>query len=311
MSENDGGKAGMIFNIQHFSIHDGPGIRTTVFMKGCPLDCIWCHNPESKSFRPQLSFTKSKCVGCGACVKACPHGCHAIEQDGGDFRHVINRTDCSLCGSCCAACSYSALEITGRLCDPKSVIEDVLRDRIFYETSGGGVTFSGGEPTAQPEFLKEMLVLAKQSGLHTAVETCGYVRTDILLDLAGYVDLFLFDYKETDPGLHKKYTGRDNALIIENLSTLNEAGAEIILRCPLIPGLNTDDAHMKGIADTAERLSSVKEIQLEPYHPLGISKAGAIGIAPAYENAEFMDKTLAEECRDKISKLTVKPVRIM
>ena len=196
-----------------------------------------------------------------------------------------------------------------------SEVEDLKQVLSFVKAQeyvrGGGVTFSGGEPTAQPEFLKEMLVLAKQSGLHTAVETCGYVRTDILLDLAGYVDLFLFDYKETDPGLHKKYTGRDNALIIENLSALNEAGAEIILRCPLIPGLNTDDAHMKGIADTADRLSSVKEIQLEPYHPLGISKAGAIGIAPAYENAEFMDKTLAEECRDKISKLTLKPVRIM
>ena len=311
MSEIKENKTGLIFNIQHFSIHDGPGIRTTVFMKGCPLDCIWCHNPESKSFKPQLSFTKSKCVGCGTCVRVCPASCHSLTSEGEGFVHNISRSDCRLCGACCAACCYSALEITGKIYDAQSVIDDVMRDNIFYETSGGGVTFSGGEPTAQPGFLKEMLLLAKENRLNTAVETCGYVRTDILLDISGLVDLFLYDYKVTDPELHIKYTGHDNRLINENLSALNDNKASIVLRCPLIPDLNTDENHLKGIAETAEKFSNITEIQLEPYHPLGISKAGAIGAAPAYDNNTFMDKEAAESCRGYISNLTSKSVRVM
>ena len=311
MSGNMSGKTGYIFNIQHFSIHDGPGIRTTVFMKGCPLDCVWCHNPESKSFRPQLSFTESKCVGCGGCVKACVLGCHEIVSSGDGFEHKIDRSACVLCGECCSACCYSALEITGKIYDAETVMEDVMRDGIFYETSGGGVTFSGGEPTAQPEFLKAMLAIAKENGLHTAVETCGYAKSELMLEIAGKTDLFLYDLKETDPELHRKYTGKDNALILENLRLLDEAGADIILRCPLIPDLNTDEKHLKGIADTANRHSHISEIQLEPYHPLGISKAGAIGIAPAYDNKEFMDKEQAERCGKTIRQYTTKTVRIM
>jgi len=302
---------GCVFNIQHFSIHDGPGIRTTVFLKGCPLSCIWCHNPESRSGKPVLFFTESKCTFCSRFVKACPNGCHEITEQESGVVHIIDRSSCKKCGGCCAACFNGALEISGKIYDAESVIAEVMKDKVFYETSGGGVTFSGGEPFFQPEFLIRLLKLSKAKGLHTAIETCGFTKWEILREAALYTDLFLYDYKLSDPEAHKKYTGADNRLILSNLEALDSLGADIILRCPLIPGINTDKKHLESIAETANKYKNIREINLEPYHPLGISKSRGIGIEVKYDNEKFLDNDEAKSCLEYISSLTDKKTTLM
>lgn len=302
---------GCIFNIQHFSIHDGPGIRTTVFFKGCPLNCVWCHNPESRSGVPVLFFTENRCTFCSRCVKACPGECHEIAEQDGILSHKIDRSACKKCGSCCTACFNGALEISGKFYDPESVIAEVMKDKVFYETSDGGVTFSGGEPFFQPEFLLRLLKLSKAEGLHTAIETCGFTKWEYMEEAAAYTDLFLFDYKISDPELHKKYTGADNRLILKNLDALDSLGADIILRCPLIPGINTDKDHLESIAEIANRYRNIREINLEPYHPLGISKSRGIGVDVKYANEKFLDNTEAKSCLEYILSLTEKKTIIM
>jgi len=302
---------GCVFNIQHFSIHDGPGIRTTVFFKGCPLSCVWCHNPESRSGTPVLFFTESKCAFCSRCVKACPNGCHEITEQNGRIIHKIDRSLCKKCGNCCTACFNGALEISGKFYDAESVIAEVMKDKVFYETSGGGVTFSGGEPFFQPDFLLRLLKLSKAEGLHTAIETCGFTKWENIEEAAAYTDLFLFDYKLSDPVMHKKYTGADNRLILKNLDSLDSLGADIILRCPLIPDINTDKSHLESIAKIANRYRNIREINLEPYHPLGISKSRGIGVDVKYANEKFLDNAEAKSCLDYILSLTEKKTIIM
>lgn len=264
--------SGIIFNIQRYSINDGPGIRTCIFLKGCPLDCIWCHNPESKSRAPELSFFAEKCVGCGTCVQACPNGCHHFEEG----VHIIDRSRCIGCGRCVYSC-VGALELFGKEMTAEAAVAEACKDRPFYENSGGGVTFTGGEPFAQPEFLLAMLKESKRQKLHVCVETCGYVSRNILLEALPNVDLFLYDYKETDPDRHKAFTGVDNRLILENLELLSRHGKNMVLRCPIIPGYNDREAHLKAIASIANRYPSILRIEVEPYHPLGQSKSESIG----------------------------------
>ena len=260
---------GNVFNIQRFCVKDGPGIRTVVFLKGCPLDCKWCHNPESKQQAPVLAFYENKCVNCKKCLNVCPK--QAILDVG-----VINREACNLCGQCVNVCC-GALEILGEELTEKQVIETLLKDKDFYDNSNGGITISGGEPFFQADFTREILVLAKQNSLHTAIETCGFTRWENFKTVLPYVDLFLFDVKETDPFLHKKYTGVDNKLILENLNKLNQSDVNIILRCPIIPNYNDREEHFKNIAQLSNRLKNVIQIEIMPYHPMGKTKSLQIG----------------------------------
>jgi pyruvate formate lyase activating enzyme len=267
---------GLVFDIQRFSIHDGPGIRTTVFLKGCPLRCTWCHNPESQSRAPEVFFSADKCIGCRACHAVCPHGCHRFDEG----IHVYHREDCDLCGQCLEQCAPKALERVGRSVSVDEVIEQVLRDRPFYRDDGG-LTVSGGEPMSQAGFTIALLQAAKQHQLHTCIETCGQAPWKQFADLLPLVDLFLYDLKETQAQRHLQYTGVENHLILQNLLRLDQAGAKLVLRCPLVPGVNDRPDHLAGIATVANSLHNLVAIDLLAYHALGRSKARRLGRQPA------------------------------
>ena len=298
-------KNGTIFNIQKFSVNDGPGIRTTVFMKGCPLRCIWCHNPESNAIRQELFYDAKKCILCGKCATICPKGCHLFE----DGKHIFDRTNCILCGKCAENCMPGALETVGYLQTVDEVLKEVMKDQIFYETSGGGMTLSGGEPMYQAEFTYELLKSAKEKGLHICMETCGYANEDNFRKIADLVDIFLYDYKETDPEKHLEYTGVTNELILKNLHMLDELGAKTILRCPIIPTLNDREDHFAGIARTANSLKNILEINVEPYHPLGSGKSSMLGKNYALENLTFPENETVQYWMDQIQSQTKVPVK--
>ena len=294
----------LIFNIQRFSVNDGPGIRTNVFFKGCPLNCLWCHNPESKSPKPELSFLASKCVGCGNCLRECPGGCHSFV----DGRHVIDRTRCLACGACSRFCA-GALELMGRPFDVDGILDEVMKDEAFYRASGGGLTVSGGEPMAHFPELPRLLRAAKEKGLGCCMETSGFAPWARFEEILPLVDIFLYDWKETDPARHREYTGADNALILENLRRLDAAGARIVLRCPIIPGLNDREDHFAGIAALAGSLPRVERVDIEPYHPLGRSKCENLGREYPLGDLSFPDKAVAAGWIARVGALTSKPVR--
>jgi len=264
---------GAIFNIQYFCVHDGPGIRTTVFFKGCPLRCLWCHNPEGISAKPVLSFSAVKCIHCGACAAICP-AVHTVA----DGKHGVNRASCTLRRACVGACVTGALEIVGREVTAAEIARDVLKERKYYENSGGGVTISGGEPALQPKFLLALVKILKKENVHVALETSGFAAREIFDSLLPYIDLFLYDYKETDPARHREFTGVDNAPILDNLRRLHDAKAAILLRCPVIPGLNDRDDHFQGIAALAASLPNLAGVEILPYHKLAASKIERMGL---------------------------------
>jgi len=295
----------LVFNIQKFSINDGPGIRTTVFLKGCMLRCVWCHNPESNRRAPQLMFYPAKCVGCRTCLTSCPNGLHSIGDAG---EHNIDRAHCTGCGTCAENC-IGALEIAGKEMTVDEIMTKVMKDNAFYANSGGGMTVSGGEPLMQPVFTLELLKGAKEKGLHTCIETCGYAAWEDIRALIPYVDIFLWDVKESDSALHKQYTGVENRLILDNLRKLNGEGAAIVLRCPIIPGYNDRDEHLRAIAALAEELENVIRVDVEPYHPLGKSKSESLGETYLLENLTFPDDTTVSRWIDTIASGTKKPVQ--
>lgn len=281
-----------VFDIQRFALHDGPGIRTTIFVKGCPLDCLWCHNPESKRFRPQLSCLYKNCTSCGRCVKACPNGVHRIDAEG---HHHIAYEKCIQCGRCVDECYNKALKIYGHPRDTQELLELIQRDADFYRRSGGGLTISGGEPMSQFEGTKELLQKAKDAGLHTCLDTCGFAPTEKYQEIKQYVDLFLLDYKLTDREKHKKYTGVDNTLIKKNLKFLCENGASLFLRCPVIPGINDDDEHFAAIAALSRQYSAIKQVNIMAYHDMAKSKAVQIGTEYALSDLKTVEKEQKEE----------------
>jgi pyruvate formate lyase activating enzyme len=272
-------KRGVLFDLQRLSLQDGPGIRTCVFFKGCPLRCAWCHNPESLESRPQLIYTDRLCAGCGACMAACPNRAHGFDQAG---RHTVDFDRCNACGQCLKVCCYGALRVAGRRATVQELLDELQPDLPYFakpDARGetGGVTLTGGEPMAQFAFVQEFL--AAKGNLSVWMETCGHGPTHKLLGIAPKVDGFLYDYKATDPAVHKRLCGVDNALILKNLDALAEAGARIVLRLPLVPGVNDGDEHLRGIASLLERYPGIERAEIMPYHRLGVAKAEQAGMA--------------------------------
>lgn len=264
---------GSVFNIMRFSVSDGPGIRTTVFFKGCPLSCLWCHNPESLRQGTEIVLRDDRCIQCGECISVCKQG--AITSNNG--RVVTDRALCIRCGDCVPHCYAEAREQVGRTMTTGEVMQEVLQDRVFYDESGGGVTFSGGEPLLQHEFLFSLLTASKQEGLHTVLDTTGYTTPQILERIAPLVDLFLYDLKMMDDGKHKAYTGVSNRLPLENLRRLAQWENEVVLRIPLIPGVNDDLENVRSSGEFLESLPRIHEVHVLPYHTGGEGKYGRLG----------------------------------
>jgi pyruvate formate lyase activating enzyme len=264
---------GIIFDIKKFSIHDGPGIRTTVFLKRCPLSCWWCHNPEGQASREELILRLDRCISCRACVEACNRG--AITSDHGAV--VTSRERCTACGACVEVCYAGARELVGRRVTVADVMAEIERDRPFYDQSGGGVTFSGGEPLSQPAFLSDLLKACEARGFHTVLDTCGFAAWETLDGVRAYVDLFLYDLKLMDDARHREITGASNEPILRNLSRLSREGHQIILRVPVIPQVNDDETTLRQIVRFAASLPSLSRVDLLPYHRIGRDKYQRLG----------------------------------
>ena len=288
---------GTVFDIQRFAIHDGPGIRTTVFMKGCPLRCWWCQNPEGLSSSSRLGYLEYRCVRTEGCLASCPT--RALTTAGG--RLAVDYALCDACGRCVEACPTGALSIAGREIDVGELMGDIEKDILFYDNSGGGVTFSGGEPMFQPAFLKDSLMECRLRGVHTTLETSGYAQPHVFESVADYVDLFLFDLKILDDEAHKKYTGVSNRIIKTNLLALVERhrGRDVILRHPVITGVNDSDHETEELLRFIRGLEGVGEVDLLPYHDvsekyrrLGLSYNMRTSEAPSEEKLSCMKETL-------------------
>jgi pyruvate formate lyase activating enzyme len=260
---------GIIFDIKRFAIHDGPGIRTTVFLKGCPLSCWWCHNPESQSARPDVLYREHACVRCGTCVEACPQGARSL-TDGGAV--VRDEAICTVCGTCVEACPAGAMEIVGRTVTVDELMAEIEKDSPFFDQSGGGVTFSGGEPLGQPKFLGDVLDRCADHDIHTAVDTCGFAKPAVLRAIAEKADLFLFDLKFMDRRRHLELTGVDNDLILGNLKMLSSMGKVIRVRVPVIPGVTDSDSNFDAIGDFISALKTQPSVTLLPHHTTAMEK---------------------------------------
>ena len=267
-------RTGLIFDIKRYAIHDGPGIRMTIFFKGCPLSCAWCHNPESQSSRVQKMYSANKCIGAQDCVRACPHQALTLTPNG-----IVTDTDaCQLCGACARACPTKAIELSGHEETVEGLMKIIERETIFFDQSGGGVTFSGGEPLMHYKFLVEVLDACGKKGIHRTVDTAGFSKTAILLEVAKRTDLFLFDLKLMDPVKHKQWTGVDNEKILKNLEALAETGVPIQIRIPLVKGVNCDAENICQTAEFIARLPGEKRmVNLLPYHHTASRKHEKLG----------------------------------
>ena len=279
-----------IFNKQKYNMYDGPGVRTLVFFKGCPLRCKWCSNPEGLERKYQIMFKPTTCVSCGSCVPVCPQKIHSISSSG---EHIIDRSiDCIGCGQCVEACIPEALKVAGEQVPISELLEYVEQDRAFYDQSGGGVTLGGGEVTSQPEAAINLLQACKQEGLHTAIETCGYTKKETILRFAEYVDLFLFDLKHIDPDRHFELTGVRNEMILENLEELIMKRNHVKVRMPMLKGINDSEAEIRGVIEFLKPFREFKNfegIDLLPYHKLGVNKYVQLGMDYPIEGDPSLD----------------------
>ncbi len=283
-----------VSNIQRSSVHDGPGLRTVVFFLKCPLRCKWCQNPETISGVPKLMFARQNCVACGACIPVCPE--HAILLDeSGDI--VTDMGQCRHCFACVDECFFDARKPSGKPYTVTALYKELLKDEVVFKTSGGGVTLSGGEPTQHIEFCGALLTLLKNAGIHTAMETCGFVPWEKFQTLLGKVDLFLYDIKMADAAASKQWTGVDNALILSNAQKLAAAGANMVIRVPLIPGVNDSDAAFGDIVAFCRQLPGVNEMHILPFHQVGASKYDML--SADYELANWAEESAdtAQRCK--------------
>lgn len=285
---------GCIFDIQRCCVDDGPGIRTTVFLKGCNLRCSWCHNPESFIREPQLAYDDSKCSGCRKCEAVCPQHVHKFERMKHvhrfqEMKHEVDFLKCTLCGACLRFCKTEAVTRIGKWMDCDEILEIAARDKKYYEESGGGVTFSGGEPAIWKDFLPALLKGCKDLGISTAVETNGIGAGASLFEIMKYTDLFLLDFKLSDCNKHIEYTGRGNEDVYRTLELLNEGKKDVILRCPIIPGVNDDEGHLKKVQELVQKFDCIRKAEIMPYHSTGAGKWAKIGLHYSLNNLKSMD----------------------
>jgi pyruvate formate lyase activating enzyme len=291
------GTRGIVFDVQRFAIHDGPGVRTLVFMKGCPLRCWWCQNPEGLFASKSLGYFEYRCIRAEKCVGSCPSHALSFEDDG----LVVDRAACDACGICVEGCPTGALSMVGREIDVDELMREIEKDILLYDNSGGGVTFSGGEPLFQPAFLRESLMECRRRGIHTTLETSGYAPPKVFESIIDYVDLFLFDLKLLDDGEHRKYTGVSNAVIKKNMLTLVERnrGRDVVVRHPVIPGINDTEESTEELLGFIHGLDGVSEVDLLPYHDvfekykrLGLKYNMRVHVAPSEEKLSHIKERL-------------------
>jgi pyruvate formate lyase activating enzyme len=288
---------GIIFDIMRFAVNDGPGIRTTVFLKGCLLSCWWCHNPEGLHRGIEMAYRVERCTLCGECIDACPQRALGLEET----RVVRDEDQCVVCASCATECYGGAHEQVGREISVEELLAELLKDRVFYDESGGGVTFSGGEPLFQYDFLLAALKACKGAGLHTVLETSGLAATDHLEQVRAYTDLFLYDVKVVDDERHKRLTGVSNHRIMENLRHLASAGTALTVRVPLIPGVNDDDGNLDGLAALLSELKTVRDIHLLPYHTGAAAKYRSLGMRSRMPNVHPLPGERVQAIADMLS----------
>lgn len=295
---------GTIFNVQHYCIHDGPGIRTNVFVKGCPLRCLWCANPESQEPFPQIMYRSDTCLRCGACIAVCPQKAVTMAKD---HSHVItDRSKCTGCGKCAEVCQPKARERTGYSTTAGAVFDEVAGDALFYGDDGG-ITITGGEALAHPKFTSALLQLCRNAGIKTAVETCGYANWDIMEPVIRLCDVVLYDVKEMDSKLHKQYTGVSNEKILDNLKKINDlTDCEIWVRVPTIPGYNDDEENITAVGRfVKDNLSHCTQVHLLPFHNMGISKFQQLENTPNGFSSQVPENSHMEALRDLIREMGI------
>ncbi len=297
-------QSGMVFNIQRYCLQDGPGIRTTVFLKGCPLSCSWCHNPEGMAPQPEVAVIESRCLVCGECRRACRFS----ESLSGGRALQTGHELCTLCGDCVEACPTGARQVIGAEMTVQEVMREIVRDRVFYEESQGGVTFSGGEPLMQVGFLCELLEACRSAGIRTAVDTCGFAAPGDLLAIAPMTDLFLYDLKFMDDAKHRQHTGVSNSAILSNLKALGSIHGNIWLRIPLIPGINDSEEDFEILARFAASVRGVRQVNLLPYHKTGLHKFRRLGLTYSLENVQEPSAELIESIRLKFAAVGISAV---
>lgn len=280
-------KSAVIFDIERYATKDGPGIRTVIFFKGCNLHGIWCQNPESQSPQPQIMYYKNLCKGCGRCVALCPN--HAIRTDE-TFGLVTDPLLCTACGACAEHCYFDARKLMGKTMTASELMVEIRKDKPYYESSGGGVTFSGGEPLLYPDFVREVSKQCQEEGIHTAIETAGHIAWQTLERVIPYLNLVFFDLKHIDPDLHQAYTGVTNTMILENLKQLSDVFSPIIIRIPVIPGYNDSVEIQQQMYEFVKTLKNIQRVELLPYHRLGLGKYKGLGREYTLKDVESLKK---------------------